>query len=200
MAFNIANLIKRESRFSDYILNVHFHLMDVSFTTPVILTPEFGFKTCTAPEINLDTKEVKEGNYEFKRSVITGGSVSDITFTQGVRFGNSDFADWIKNGITGKKSYRRNLLLVQFSQVASNTVEFNGLNGLNNFTTNVIAGAGKLFSNDLVSRIPARAWLLRECIPVRYRAGSDFDAMAPEVSLMELTIKYTEHDEFNTGI
>jgi phage tail-like protein len=42
---------------------------------------------------------------------------------------------------------------------------------------------------DFVGRVPARAWVLHGCLPVRYKAGSDFDAKSGEVSIAELDLK-----------
>lgn len=205
MAINFLDPLNRKSRFSDFILNTHFHVMDVSFTLPVVLTPVYGFRTATAPELSLNTKDVKEGNYEHPRPVIKDASVPELTLTQGVRWGNSDFYDWSKSAVSGAgaKTYRKKLLLVQFSQIA--TSQFSGV------AVDLFAGAGALAAagtnlafgdngGDLVQRIPARAWMLYDCIPVRYKAGSDFDPMGSEVSIAELSIKYVNFTEFNTGI
>ena len=49
-------------------------------------------------------------------------------------------------------------------------------------------------------RIPARAWVLNNCLPVRYRAASDFDANSAQVSLMELEVQPESIEEFSLGI
>lgn len=38
-------------------------------------------------------------------------------------------------------------------------------------------------------QIPARAFLLRDCIPISYRTGSDFDASSGQVSIQELQVQ-----------
>ena len=53
---------------------------------------------------------------------------------------------------------------------------------------------------EFATRIPARAWLLHNCVPVRYRAGNDFDASSGEVSLMELEVQPEYIEEFSLGI
>lgn len=37
-------------------------------------------------------------------------------------------------------------------------------------------------------RVPARAFLLKDCIPTRYKMGSDFDATSGQISIAELEI------------
>lgn len=49
-----------------------------------------------------------------------------------------------------------------------------------------LAGGGPF---DFAARIPARAYVLHDCLPVRYKVGSDFDASSGEVSIAELDIK-----------
>jgi hypothetical protein len=50
------------------------------------------------------------------------------------------------------------------------------------------------------TRIPARSWLLHNCLPVRYRSGNDFDATSGAVSLMELEVQPEYIEEFSLGI
>jgi phage tail-like protein len=38
-------------------------------------------------------------------------------------------------------------------------------------------------------RMPAKAWILHDCLPVRYKAGGDFDASASDISIQELEIQ-----------
>jgi hypothetical protein len=49
---------------------------------------------------------------------------------------------------------------------------------------------------EFAARIPAKAWMLHGALPVRYKVGSDFDATAGEVSLMELDLALESMDEF----
>lgn len=50
------------------------------------------------------------------------------------------------------------------------------------------------------TRIPARAWLLHNCIPVRYRPGNDFDASSGQVSIQELEVQPEYVEEFSLGL
>lgn len=43
--------------------------------------------------------------------------------------------------------------------------------------------------------IPARAWVLKGCIPVSYKAGSDFEGSNAEVSMMELELAVHDFEE-----
>lgn len=49
---------------------------------------------------------------------------------------------------------------------------------------------GKLLGSafEFAVRLPAKAWLLHGCIPVRYKAATDFDAKSSEVSIQQLEL------------
>lgn len=53
-----------------------------------------------------------------------------------------------------------------------------------------LQGAGGLFSPQTVGiKIPARAFLLKNCVPLRYKTGADFDATSGQVSIQEMDIQ-----------
>jgi phage tail-like protein len=127
------------------------------------------------------------------------------------------------NDGAGGPTYRRNLLLVQFfargpfrEEAANIAIAATGLVGLasgasvlgSDFTTvgnatgtGVSAGlsAGGFLGFSALSgwavRIPAKAWLLYDCIPARYKVGTGFDAASPEVSIAELDIEMESFEE-----
>jgi hypothetical protein len=107
---------------------------------------------------------------------------------------------------------RRMLMLVQFftrspvniGEVGGALVEagllmtgaaFSGGSMVNNLLEAAVVGtASALISAaapgafEFAARIPARAWLLHQCMPARYKVGGDFDAMSSAVSIMELEL------------
>ena len=169
--------------------------MDASFlesgSTPV-LSPLAGFSSITAPEISLETHEIQEGNKPFKKKLIKFGDTSSITLQRGQSFTDSDFYNWtmsalygntaILSGVFGRLnanggaalgglSPRRNLLLIQF---------------FTHFPVDpgsMLRAALQLGPQDLVARVPAKAFVLKNALPVRYKAGSDFDATSGAVSI-----------------
>ncbi len=48
--------------------------------------------------------------------------------------------------------------------------------------------------------MPARAWVLHDCLPSEYVSGSDFDATSGEVSTMSITVMPEWIEEFSFGI
>ena len=55
----------------------------------------------------------------------------------------------------------------------------------------------KLGPAEVAPRIPGRAWMLYDALPVRYKAGSDFDATSSAVSIQELDIAYESFDQIS---
>jgi len=184
------NPLDRRNRISDFLTNAHFQVFDISFSFPLVFLPVYGFRTCTAPEITVNEKSIKEGTFEYPRYVLQGAEVTPIELTQGTRFFNSDFYDWISKYIRGETEQRKNLLIIHYSDI--------GVLGLPGDQGGLDLGFGVL--TDLISRIPARAWMLIETVPTRYKGGSDFDPMGKDISLAELTLRPFYFEEFNTGI
>lgn len=93
----------------DWLQAFPFWLMDVapveSLSLP-IFTPLSGFATITAPEITVETQEIKEGNWHFKRTAIKSADVSQISLTRGATFFNSDFWRWIVASISGNTDWQ----------------------------------------------------------------------------------------------
>jgi phage tail-like protein len=126
------------------------------------------------------------------------------------------------NDGSGGPTYRRNLLLVQFfargpfrEKAANTAIAATGLVAL---SSGAAAFGSDLESNALLAsgvsagvsaggflgfaalsgwalRIPAKAWLLYDCIPARYKVGTGFDASSPDVSIAELDIEMEYFEE-----
>lgn len=58
-----------------------------------------------------------------------------------------------------------------------------------------ILGAHNIGPFEFAARVPARAWVLKGCIPVRYRPSGDFDALSGAVSLAELELALEMFEE-----
>ena len=48
---------------------------------------------------------------------------------------------------------------------------------------------------DHAPRFPAKAWILRKCLPTRWKGASDFDAMSSDISIAELGIQPNRIEE-----
>lgn len=192
------NPFDRHSRVSDYILAHNFHLIDVSISLPIVLSLTYGFHSATSPNISVQLQKIKEGNQPYPSFSVIGAEVAPVTLEQGVSFFNSDFYDWVDTTIDGKPNRRRNLLLIQYSQIGIGSLSSPGANSLNIPALNIKFDTQ--FAADLISRVPARAWMMYGCLPVDYRAASDFNAATSEVSLASLTLQPQKIIEFSTGI
>lgn len=188
----MAQIHDRKSRVFDHISNYRFHVLDVSFTAPVVFNVSFGFRSVSSPELTIESKQIKEGNFEYKKTIPVAAEASEIVLEQGVSIFNSDFHDWILRAVRGESNVRRNLLLIQMSEVS-----------LLDTRANLNLGIGPLsvFNfNDIIGRVPSKAWMLRGCLPIRYKAGTDFDAMGGEISIASLVIKPYYFDELSLGV
>jgi len=96
------------SAWTDFLQDFAFWLGDiapVSLTATPIFTPWCAFSSISAPEIQLETKDIKEGNQPFVKKVLTsGGSLSSITLSRGARPWDADFYRWIMAAAHGTTS------------------------------------------------------------------------------------------------
>lgn len=214
---------------TDYLSAYPFWLADIgplSTLSLPILTPVAGFSSITAPEISGEVETFKEGNWAFDRKVLKSASVSPMTLSRGVSIYEADFYYWIKAALYGDTdqfqsplpalsiggpTYRRNLMLVHFSNRAPLGQSVAGgdlaraallgagvagqdfaaglaIGGLTFALTRGLSGfLGTPF--EFAARIPARIFVLYGCIPRRYKSGSDFDAKSGDISIQELDIE-----------
>lgn len=124
----------------------------------------------------------------------------------------------------GRTSPRRNLLIIQFTRINVGNIQITNdpllaataTAGIASVTSMVasalgtgpiaagVAAAGAVALGigpfEFATRVPARGWILHNCLPVRYRAASDFDATSGQVSLMELEVQPEYIEEFSLGI
>jgi phage tail-like protein len=202
---NVTDPALRQNRINDYLTNFRFHVMDITMSVPQVFNLSFGFKYVSSPSISLDVKEVKEGTFEYPRKLIRGAKVEDVVLHRGVKFFDSDFYDWISTAVKGgarggstlgsnNLAFRRNLLLIQYSDITTGLPATNSTNG-----TPFAAFSFTAYTS-LVNFVPARAWRMYDCLPVGYKAATDFDALASEISIAELTVSPRYIEEINTGL
>lgn len=165
-----------------------------------IFTLVGGFASITNPELTLETEAVQEGTFLFTRYFTRRASVSPILLTKGVRIGDNQFWNWASSQLLGGTP-KRTLILVQFSGfgpgafVSANRArtlqvkQGRGSSGVAQQASNI--GDTFLGSNlgDFVTKTPGRMWQLFNCIPTRYKSGSDLDASSSAVSMEELELQ-----------
>jgi len=152
-----------------------------TFPYLVLGAPFLGFQSISTPEYTADVDEIKQVNSMFKKHVYSGGGVSPITLTRGVRGYDDTMWQWISRAIRGNDTIARDLLLLQFTSI-----------GATNDDIGVRAWQSIAF-------LPGKAWILWGCVPSRYKAGSDFDAQGGQVSIAELEINPWAMTELTLG-
>lgn len=219
-----------------------------------LFTPLSGFSAISSPEITVETQDINEGNWPFKKTVVKSASVGSITLSRGVTWYSADFWNWIQTAIQGTTgtgllpvaglTYRRSLLLVHFFRnlpipvsgrsfkdapilASRDTLKQAGLAtagtaGLS-IAAGLVAGAdtaalgvstgvasgvqlaslqmfgGWVATRQIGIKVPARAFLLKNCIPTRYKSGSDFDATSGQISIQEMDIQPELIEEISLG-
>jgi phage tail-like protein len=188
-------------RVLDYMQSNNFWLMDVdpNLNPPFfVFNPTMGFSQCSGVEIELQTEEYHPLHSPYPIHLPTKGRVGPVTLSRGARFFDTDFYRWIDRAIRGVDDFRRNILLIQMIGANAQTTEKFGLGG--EFALQLLAGGGTSLALagaasvlDVLPfketvRVPGRAWILYDSIPVRYRAG-ELDASSADVTIMELEIQ-----------
>lgn len=192
------------SAWKDVLRNNSFYLLDLSlgelsFATQLV---QAGFKSCTMPELTVNTQDVKEGNFPIPRKVITGGSVNNLVLVKGATWYDSDFWRWISrtlmgdsggllSGVSGigtaDSKFRKDMVLMQLMKGtgAPTTFQLPGFD-LDSF------GGGDVGN---VSLVPVKMWLIKNALPIRYKPGGNFEADDNSVSLGEIEFVYEYFDE-----
>lgn len=177
-------------RILDFMQNHRFWLMDVvpSATYPFLVlgAPLLGFQSITVPEYNAEVDEVKQINSMYKKHVYSGGGVGTMTLTRGVRGYDDTFWNWMMRAIRGNDMTNRNLLLIHFTSISRNQGPFTSSFG------DVGPDDFDFLPGDAWQDhpfLPGKAWMLYDCLPVRYKPASDFDALSGQVSISELEIQ-----------
>lgn len=165
-----------------------FTVIDVSLGIPPVLLPLFGFSEVTAPELSLEHQEIIEGNFEYPRKVFKKATVNNIVMSRGASLQDTDFWIWASNYLEGQRE-KKNLLLIQSMQLSPDAVQ----------TEPAQFGVQLPTAINFANDTPGRAWVLRNCSPVRYKTASDFSSRTTEVSIHELEIAYEFFIEFNMG-
>lgn len=113
------------SQFTDPLMACNFALIEVPVAGLLPLAFPFkavrsalsqgnfiGFQSMTVPEITVETREVRQGNWPHVHQVVTGfASGGNITLNQAVLPLGLDMYAWWKQTINGVFAPRRNLLL-----------------------------------------------------------------------------------------
>ena len=136
----------------------------------------------------------------------------------------SDFYDWIDAFRRGAV-LPKNLVVVQYTSINGGLVaglanlglqSLAGSGGLSDPTTlvsNAVGNAVKQFGseaiagkfggftpNDFKNYIPAKGWMLENCVPVLYDPAGTLDANSSDVAIQRLEVAVEKMTEFSTGV
>lgn len=191
------------SREIDHLQSYAFHLADI---TPSLAPPFFSlgigtfasFSTCSMPEISLEVESFRQIGSMYQTHIISGASVGPISFSRGVLSFDSSFYRWVMRSIAGSDRVHRDLCLLHASSISTDHNDgqrYKASDGLSpaNGSTKLGADAGEYG----MIRALGKGFILHNCLPTRYKAGTDLDATSSEVSIAELDIQPEYVTEFS---
>lgn len=184
-----------------------------------ISSPEIRLETVNIPEANwpLTKKVIKHGNVA-PITLTRGALFYDADFYRWIATALSgDTSGFEISGFPllqiGGVTYRRNMVLMQFfprnliagSSVIAATVAL-GAGAMIGGEISLVASAGTILAGaagmsaggpfEFAQRVPAKAWWLQGCIPIRYKPG-DFDAKSSQVQISELEMEIDQVEEIS---
>lgn len=191
------------SRFLDHLQSHAFHLADV---TPSLAPPFYtlgmgapvSFSSCSMPEISLEIESFRQISSMYQTHVVSAATVAPISLSRGVLSIDSTLYRWINRSIMGSDRVHRDLCLLHASSLAP----------LHNLGEDYKQGDGVTPANGSVKlgadagaygmfRALGKGFILHNCIPTRYKAGTDLDATSGEVSVAELEVQPEYVTEFS---
>ena len=191
---------------TDLLQDHCFWLMDVTSLSFPLFLPISGFSKVTAPGISVELTTINDGTSPFTKKAIKTATADTVQLAKGVTFYDSDFYAWIMAGITGNPSYwlgpgnltpRRNLLLIHFFAHNPTGVPIPHNTGIGNSLFGFDLG---ILGSNTALRIPARAFLLKNCLPVTYKSGNDYDAASGAVSINTLDIDVESFEQISLSV
>jgi len=185
---------------ADYLQTYRFQLYDSSPVGGVFM-PLAGFESISIPQMAVETQQIDEANWQFQRSVIRKANVAPMMLRRGVTWSDADFWNWIISYVQGtpvstllgfvEVNPRRDLILVQFMR-AGLVGDLPGFEWLLEMFSVVHSG-------EKGSYMPGKIWYLKDCVPIRYRAGSDLSAGRDEISISEVEVRPSYFEELSLG-
>jgi phage tail-like protein len=132
---------------------------------PLKSTTVYGFQTISMPEQSIEQMEYSEGLFTYSRVYPGRSSFGTVTLGKGAIAGDSTLAKWIRRASEGW-NYRSTVVIYQYSR--------RQVSGKTNYA----------------DATPDRKIRLVNAVPVRFKPGSDFDAMSAEISIQEIEIAF----------
>lgn len=178
-------------RLTDKMQSYPFWLVDIQpnlYAPFFALNPLAGFSSCGQVEISHTHQEYRPIDRMFPVHMPEAASVSPITLRRGAALGVADFYRWVTRHINGDDRSRRNLLMLHFLTLGVAGVGGGSIAGLD---------VGGPISE--VIRPPGRAWILWDCVPIRYSSG-ELDASTGQVVMHELEVQPGAVTQVDLGI
>lgn len=146
---------------TDLYHNFRFHVVDPAGGN---LDRVAGFRTCSVPDISVDTAEYREGVFKYTRKYPGIAKVGECSLSKGVVKKTSDFMAWLFKCIDGGVTYRSDITIQEF-----HISDPFGIDGR-----------------------PSKVIQLKEVFPISVKPTGDKDASSSDVAIQEMTLSVEE--------
>lgn len=142
-----------------------------------------GFTACSIPEVTEEAVEYREGHYIYAQKMVGIPKVGDIALKRGVALLQSPLWTWVKDTIEGNSEYRADVSILHLHRNAKPQTTSETVNPMPIATT-----TGPTAPTSYLEYACANAF------PISYKAASDLDGTASEISIQELTLATESFD------
>lgn len=149
------------SQSSDLFLTNRFSLVFES--GPFKSTTVAAFQSISMPEHSIESIEYSEGTFSYSRYYPGRSTFSTVSCQRGLVKGDNNLSKWIRRTSEGW-NYRADMSIYHYHR--------SDLDGRISYTASDIK--------------PYRRIKLINCMPIRFKPGSDFDAMSVDISVQEI--------------
>lgn len=185
------------SRDTDPLQGYSFWLCDITPSTKqpfVVLGPAYaGFRSASLPTLTASTQQVAPMNAYYPRHYYSSFEVGSITLQRGVLRHDSSFYQWMMRSMYGNDRSQRDILLLHLTGtdllgVANDTPKGGSYE-------DAATPAGLLYVDAV--RSVGKGYILYDCIPTRYSAGSELDATSADIVMQEIELQPNYFTEFS---
>lgn len=145
----------------------------------VVNTLAAGFSYCDAPNLSIQTENIKEGTWEFPRQIPVGADPGRITMSKGIVRSTTGFYLWIEQFLRGNIT-RRTLKILAYGR---------------NLEADQLDPTTGTWNRPEKKRAVYGEWTLYNCAPLRYAAGQGWDARTGEIQIADLEVGYEWFEE-----
>lgn len=141
-----------------------------------------GFNSCSAPEVQQEAVEYREGHYNYTQKYAGLPTVSDITLGRGVALKQGTLWTWVKDVIEAGNEYRADVDIYHIHRSSKPQTASSSPLQINTANTNMIK------------------YECLNALPTGFKSSGDLDATSSDVSIQELTMAIENFDVVDQSV